>query len=160
MNQVAPAHRTTAGEIDVRNVTKVYSAELGVAVTAVKDCSFIVERGKFTVLIGPSGCGKTTLIDLMAGYEAPTSGKILLDGAPITGPGQDRLVVFQESALFPWMTTMNNVMYGPLVQRERLVTSTPFSSRVACSGAPSSPAPSSTTPRSYSWTSRFAASTP
>jgi NitT/TauT family transport system ATP-binding protein len=119
MNQVAPAHRTTAGEIDVRNVTKVYSAELGVAVTAVKDCSFIVERGKFTVLIGPSGCGKTTLIDLMAGYEAPTSGKILLDGAPITGPGQDRLVVFQESALFPWMTTMNNVMYGPLVQRER-----------------------------------------
>jgi NitT/TauT family transport system ATP-binding protein len=119
MDQMAAAHGTTAGEIDVRNVTKVYGAELGVAVTAVKDCSFIVERGKFTVLIGPSGCGKTTLIDLMAGYEAPTSGKILLDGAPVTGPGQDRLVVFQESALFPWMTTINNVMYGPLVQRER-----------------------------------------
>jgi NitT/TauT family transport system ATP-binding protein len=79
----------------------------------------MVESGKFTVLIGPSGCGKTTLIDLMAGYEAPTSGKILVDGAPITGPGKDRLVVFQESALFPWMTTIGNVMYGPLVQRER-----------------------------------------
>ena len=100
-------------------MTKVYGAELPLMVTAIKDCSFRVERGKFTVLIGPSGCGKTTLIDLMAGYEAPTSGKILLDGVPITGPGQDRLVVFQESALFPWMTTIKNVMYGPMVQRER-----------------------------------------
>jgi NitT/TauT family transport system ATP-binding protein len=119
MNQVAAASGRTAGEIDVRKVTKIYNAEFGLPVTAIKDCTFRVERGKFTVLIGPSGCGKTTLIDLMAGYEAPTSGKVLLDGAPIAGPGQDRLVVFQESALFPWMTTIKNVMYGPMVQRER-----------------------------------------
>jgi NitT/TauT family transport system ATP-binding protein len=106
------------GEIEVRNVTK----KIGDGPsdpTVVKDCSFVVERGKFTVLIGPSGCGKTTLIDLMAGYEKPTSGDILLDGVPIAGPSSERLVVFQETALFPWMTTLNNIKYGPRVQRER-----------------------------------------
>lgn len=106
------------GEIEVRSITKVYGEE-PTAFTAVKDCSFVVERGKFTVLIGPSGSGKTTLIDLIAGYEKPTTGEALLDGKPIPGPGKDRLAVFQETALFPWMTTIDNVMYGPIVQRER-----------------------------------------
>lgn len=106
------------GEIEVRSLTKIYGVE-PTTFTAVKDCSFIVERGKFTVLIGPSGSGKTTLIDLIAGYEKPTTGKVLLDGKPVSGPGNDRLVVFQETALFPWMTTIDNVMYGPTVQRKR-----------------------------------------
>lgn len=106
------------GEVTIKDVTKVYGDEAA-GFVAVKDCSFKVERGKFTVLIGPSGSGKTTLIDMIAGYETPTSGEILLDGAPVGGPSKDRLVVFQETALFPWMTTIENVMYGPMVQRER-----------------------------------------
>jgi len=81
-----------------------------------RDCAFEVEAGSFTVIIGPSGCGKTTLINLIAGYEAPSKGTVLLDGAPVRAPGPDRLVVFQETALFPWMTAIENVMYGPMVR--------------------------------------------
>ena len=113
-----PQSETQYGEIELRNVTKEVGEEPS-NVVVVKDCSFVVERGKFTVLIGPSGCGKTTLIDIMAGYETPKSGEVLLDGQPITGPSSERLVVFQETALFPWMTTLDNIMYGPRVQRER-----------------------------------------
>src|SRR5262249_58681751 len=80
-------------------------------------CSFIVARGKLNVLIGPSGCGKTTTVNLLAGYERPTRGQVLLDGEPVQGPGATRLLVFQESALFPWMTVLENVTFGPLVRR-------------------------------------------
>jgi NitT/TauT family transport system ATP-binding protein len=106
-----------SGEITVTGVSKVYGvAHLEREV--VSDCSFTIERGKLTVMIGPSGCGKSTLIRLLAGFERPTSGKITLDGAPITGPGRDRLVVFQETALFPWMTTYDNILYGPRARGE------------------------------------------
>ena len=104
------------GEVIVENVTQTFGDEF-VSKIVVRDCSFKVERGKFTVLIGPSGCGKTTLINLIAGYDRPASGRIMLDGEPIAGPTSDRLVVFQETALFPWMSVLQNVMYGPLVQR-------------------------------------------
>lgn len=87
--------------------------------TVLQDCSFTVESGKFTVLVGPSGCGKTTLINLIAGCEPASAGSITLDDVAVEAPGPERLVVFQETALFPWMTTLDNVMYGPLVQRER-----------------------------------------
>jgi len=82
----------------------------------VRECSFTIRDGEFTVMIGPSGCGKTTLIDLIAGYERPTSGRITCDGAQVHGPNRDRLVVFQETSLFPWMTVRQNVVYGPTVQ--------------------------------------------
>ncbi len=82
------------------------------------DCSFTLDKGLLTVLIGPSGCGKSTLINILAGYEKPDTGQVRIDGRPVTGPGRDRLVVFQETALFPWMTTYENVSYGPRVQRE------------------------------------------
>lgn len=118
MSDTMPQSETQYGEIELRNVTKEVGEEPS-NVVVLKDCSFVVERGKFTVLIGPSGCGKTTLIDIMAGYETPKSGEVLLDGQPITGPSSERLVVFQETALFPWMTTLDNIMYGPRVQRER-----------------------------------------
>ena len=107
-----------AGEIVVDNVSKEYGAGSSLYKSVVKDCSFTVERGKLTVMIGPSGCGKSTLIRLLAGFEAATSGSIRLNGAPVTGPGRDRLVVFQESALFPWMTTYDNIMYGPRARGE------------------------------------------
>ena len=104
------------GEVEIRGIAKAFEGESS-TVTAVEDCSFLVERGKFTVLVGPSGCGKSTLINLVAGYESPTQGEIRLDGGLVSGPGPDRLVVFQETALFPWMTTFDNVAYGPKVQR-------------------------------------------
>lgn len=118
MNEKTSIGSSEGGEVRLKDVTKQFGEDFAQTM-AVKDCSFEVERGKFTVLIGPSGCGKTTLINLIAGYETPTSGGIVLDGEPVAGPGRDRLVVFQETALFPWMTTINNVMYGPVVQRAR-----------------------------------------
>jgi NitT/TauT family transport system ATP-binding protein len=84
----------------------------------VSECSFTIERGKLTVMIGPSGCGKSTLIRLLAGFEKPTSGTITLNGEPVTGPARDRLVLFQETALFPWMTTYDNILYGPRARGE------------------------------------------
>ena len=79
----------------------------------VEDCSFVIEPEKVTVMIGPSGAGKSTLIRLIAGFERPTGGEILVGGKPVRGPGPDRQVMFQECALFPWMTTAENVTYGP-----------------------------------------------
>ncbi len=101
--------------VTLDGVTKQFGDEF-TSKTVVRDCSFVIEDGKFTVLIGPSGCGKTSLINLIAGYEQPTFGKIRCDGKLVTGPTRDRLVLFQETTLFPWMSVFENVMYGPRVQ--------------------------------------------
>ena len=114
-NLIKPAIR--AGEIVLRNVGKSYGAA-HFAKEVVKDCSFTIERAKLTVMIGPSGCGKSTLIRLLAGFETPTTGTIELNGKPVDGPARDRLVLFQETALFPWMTTYDNIMYGPRARGE------------------------------------------
>jgi NitT/TauT family transport system ATP-binding protein len=106
-----------SGEMTVEHVRKRYGLEPLVKVV-LGDCSFVLENRKLTVLIGPSGCGKSTLINILAGYDKPDSGKVSIDGVPIKGPGRDRLVVFQETALFPWMTTFNNVSFGPRVRNE------------------------------------------
>ena len=100
------------GEIVVSHVGKSYGAA-HFSKEVVRDCSFTIERSKLTVMIGPSGCGKSTLIRLLAGFEMPTSGTLTINGEPITAPGRDRLVLFQETALFPWMTTYDNILYGP-----------------------------------------------
>jgi NitT/TauT family transport system ATP-binding protein len=116
-NNIVGSGPATAGEIRVENVGKSYgSGPFTKAV--VQGCSFTIERNKLTVMIGPSGCGKSTLIRLLAGFEKPSSGNITIDGRPITGPNKERLVVFQESALFPWMTTYDNIMYGPRARGE------------------------------------------
>jgi len=112
----ATAERGVA-EIQAHNVGKSYGAGK-FAKTVVHDCSFSVERGKLTVMIGPSGCGKSTLIRLLAGFERPTVGTITIGGRPVTEPGRDRLVLFQETALFPWMTTYDNIMFGPRARME------------------------------------------
>jgi NitT/TauT family transport system ATP-binding protein len=106
-----------AGEIVVAGVSKSYGATR-LRKDVVRDCSFRIERGRLTVMIGPSGCGKSTIIRLLAGFERPTSGTVTLDGQPVTGPSRDRLVVFQETALFPWMSTYDNILYGPRARGE------------------------------------------
>src|SRR4051812_7016715 len=80
--------------------------------TALEDITLDVRAGEFLALVGPSGCGKSTLLDLLGGLTTPTSGRILLDGRPITGPGRDRGIVFQQYALFPWRTAAENVEFG------------------------------------------------
>ncbi|HYI86257.1 MAG TPA: ABC transporter ATP-binding protein [Burkholderiales bacterium] len=106
-----------AGEIEVSGVSKIYG-DADFRTEVVRNCSFTIERNKLTVMIGPSGCGKSTLIRLLAGFEKPSSGTITINGQPVTGPGRDRLVLFQESALFPWMNTWDNVLYGPRARGE------------------------------------------
>ena len=103
------------GRVECRDVTKTFGEEWARHVV-VDNAAFTVEEGQLNVLIGPSGCGKSTLINLIAGYEEPDSGQILIDGERVQGPGRDRLVVFQETALFPWMTSLENVMFGPEVR--------------------------------------------
>ncbi|MEV4614481.1 ABC transporter ATP-binding protein [Kitasatospora sp. NPDC049258] len=71
-----------------------------------------IAAGEFTALVGPSGCGKSTLLDLLGGLTVPSSGEILLDGKPVTGPGPDRSTVFQQYALLPWRTAQGNVEFG------------------------------------------------
>ena len=100
------------------HVSKGFGADAS-ANLVLEDCSFELETRKLTVLIGPSGCGKSTLINVVAGYEQADAGTVLLQEKPVSGPSSDRMVVFQETALFPWMTTLQNVAYGPLVQRRR-----------------------------------------
>ena len=103
------------GEMVVRQVCKTFGGETD-RKSILEDCSFVVARGRLNVLIGPSGCGKTTIVNLLAGYELPTQGEILLDGEAVKGPEWTRLVVFQETALFPWMSVLENVTFGPSVR--------------------------------------------
>ena len=106
---------TRHGEMEFRGVRKVFGA--GERARLVLDgCSFTVSRGKLNVLIGPSGCGKTTIVNLLAGYERATGGVVRLDDELVHGPSWTRLVVFQETALFPWMTVLANVTFGPVVR--------------------------------------------
>ncbi|USB32330.1 ABC transporter ATP-binding protein [Paenibacillus sp. YPG26] len=81
-------------------------------VKALDSINLDVKPGEFMVIVGPSGCGKSTLLDLLAGLTTPSSGQILLDGKPITGPNLDRGIVFQQYALFPWKTALANVEFG------------------------------------------------
>ncbi|MFB6251281.1 MAG: ABC transporter ATP-binding protein [Halobellus sp.] len=100
-----------ASKVVVDDVGKIYESERQ-QVEALSGVRFAVEDGEFVCLVGPSGCGKTTLFRTIAGLEAPTSGEIRLDGEPVTGPGTDRGMVFQEYGLFPWRTVRENVAFG------------------------------------------------
>ncbi len=79
---------------------------------AIKDINLEIEKNKFVSIIGPSGCGKSTLLNLIAGLQTPTSGKIIIDGQAIKGPGPDRGVIFQNYALMPWLTTIENIQFA------------------------------------------------
>jgi len=96
-------------------------------VRALDQVSLAFGRGDFLCIVGPSGCGKTTLLQLLAGFLAPSAGRVTVEGSKIEGPGPDRGVVFQQPALFPWMTVAANAGFGPMVlgvdrgQREQRV---------------------------------------
>lgn len=98
--------------LEVLDLEKTYRTGAGTR-TVVSGCSFRVEPGRFTVMIGPSGAGKSTLVRLVAGFEPPTAGEIRMAGKQVRGPSKSRQVMFQETALFPWMTTHGNITYGP-----------------------------------------------
>jgi NitT/TauT family transport system ATP-binding protein len=105
--------RSMAGaKLSARGVHKRFRGTTGKETTAVVDVNLDVAPGEFLCLIGPSGCGKTTLLNLFAGLERPDQGQVLMDGRPITEPGPDRAVLFQEPALFPWMSVRRNVEFA------------------------------------------------
>ena len=99
-------------KLDVRDLVRSRTSTTGQSVTVVDHVSFQVGVGEFVCLLGPSGCGKTTIMNILAGLDAPTSGRALLDGRPIAGPGPDRAVLFQEPALFPWLSVVGNVEFA------------------------------------------------
>jgi len=101
----------------VRDVSCIYERRgAGASIPALKDINLDVREGEFVCVVGPSGCGKTTLLNLLAGFQRPTSGEVLFRGLPIRGPAAERGVVFQEHALFPWLTVRQNVAFGPAVR--------------------------------------------
>src|SRR5438045_2725197 len=98
-------------KLAINNVSKSFQSASG-KVLALDRVSLNVAEAEFVCLVGPSGCGKTTLLNIIAGLEKPDSGGVLADGRPVTSPGRDRLVMFQESALFPWLDVLGNVLFG------------------------------------------------
>jgi NitT/TauT family transport system ATP-binding protein len=98
-------------KLAIENVSKSFRAASG-TVLALDRVSLSVAEAEFVCLVGASGCGKSTLLNIIAGLEKPDSGRVLADGKPVTSPGRERLVMFQESALFPWLDVLGNVLFG------------------------------------------------
>jgi NitT/TauT family transport system ATP-binding protein len=117
MMQQEGADRLRTAKLVVEHVTKCFHSASG-DVLALDDISIEIGNGEFVCLVGPSGCGKSTLLDIMAGLTKADSGQVLTDGAAIEGPGRQRLVMFQEPALFPWLTAFGNVMFGLKLRRD------------------------------------------
>jgi NitT/TauT family transport system ATP-binding protein len=111
MLQQPAFHGAPPAKLAVEGVSKWFRTKRA-TVHALDNVSLTVGEGEFVCLVGPSGCGKSTLLDIIAGLTKPDSGRVLADDQPVEGPGRHRLVMFQESALFPWLTVFGNVMFG------------------------------------------------
>ena len=102
-------------KLEIKDVTKSFYRNEGkqsTLINAIEDINLAVNNGEFICLVGPSGCGKSTLLNILAGLDNPTKGQVVLNGRPISGTGPDRIMVFQENALFPWMKVIDNVEFG------------------------------------------------
>lgn len=98
-------------KLTVQNVTKTFRGRRG-ELTALDNVSLQVREGEFVCLVGPSGCGKSTLLNIIAGLEDKQAGQVLADGKEVTGPSRERMMMFQESALFPWLDVLGNLMFA------------------------------------------------
>ena len=99
------------GKLEAKNVEKFFEHD-GKPLKALGGVNLTVEDGEFICVVGPSGCGKSTFLRILAGLEKPDGGEIMLDGKKLDDTGPDRIMVFQEGALFPWLTVKDNVEYG------------------------------------------------
>lgn len=104
-------------DISVKNVHKVFQSDSG-DVIALKDINLEIKDGEFICLLGPSGCGKSTLLNAIAGFSLPSSGEITVNNKVVSEPGPDRGMVFQEYALFPWMSVADNITFGLRIKKE------------------------------------------
>ncbi len=109
---VVPSVLAAPVKLSLRNVSKGYTTGAGARIAALADVSFDVGTGEFVCLIGPSGCGKSTILNLFAGLDRADEGQVLLDGRAVLEPGPDRALLFQDPALFPWLSVRGNVEYA------------------------------------------------
>ena len=100
-------------ELVIDTLSMRFDLDNGSSVQALQNVSLTLQKGELLSVLGPSGCGKTTLLNILAGFLAPTSGKVTLNGKPVTGPSAERGMVFQQGALFEWMSVRQNVDFGP-----------------------------------------------
>jgi NitT/TauT family transport system ATP-binding protein len=126
MKTPASDRSSTPAKLAVEGVSKTFHTSQG-SVQALDNVNLHVRDGEFVCILGPSGCGKTTLLNIIAGLEMPDSGRVLADGTPVTDAGSDRMVMFQEPALFPWLNVIGNILFGlklkpGLSEKERLET--------------------------------------
>ncbi len=99
-------------KLSLKNVSLSYATNSGDRLTALENINLQVHPGEFLCIVGPSGCGKSTLLHLIAGLHQQTSGEVLVDDSPVQGPGTDRILIFQDLGLFPWLTVSQNVEFG------------------------------------------------
>jgi NitT/TauT family transport system ATP-binding protein len=124
---VRPASEVVVPKVALDAISLSYKTTSGERLLALDNISLEVKSGEFLCIVGPSGCGKSTLLHLIAGLNPQTSGKVLVDGTPVNGPGTDRILIFQELGLFPWLTVGGNVEFGmkmknvPKAEREEKV---------------------------------------
>ncbi len=103
---------TVVPKVSLKNISLSYQTNAGTRLLALDNINLNVSPGEFLCIVGPSGCGKSTLLHLIAGLHPATSGEILIDGKAVKGPGTDRILIFQELGLFPWLTVGENVEFG------------------------------------------------
>jgi NitT/TauT family transport system ATP-binding protein len=112
-----PENTNKQPKIVAEGVNKIFNRGLPDEVIAVQNLNLETQEGEFVALLGPSGCGKSTFLYMVAGFEEITSGRLTLDGEPITGPSPNRGIVFQEYVLFPWQTVRRNIEFGLRIQK-------------------------------------------